>query len=154
MQSAWHKWTFGTSSTDKILNIDFIENTLYIVNERSDGVYLESLDISPAVVDASATYLTYLDRKIQDDTTGTSSSYNAGTNITTFTIPYTKTNTLKCVGRVGGSNTAGQALTIASQSGTSLTITSSDTGDQTSKLIYGLENNMNFHLYSHNNLCK
>jgi len=132
LQSAWHKWTFGTSSTDKILNIDFIENTLYIVNERSDGVYLESLDISPAVVDASANYLTYLDRKFQDDTTGVSSSFNAGTNITTFTIPYTKTNTLKCVGRVGGSNTAGQAITIASQSGTSITIT----GDQTSKNLW------------------
>ena len=72
LQSAWHKWTFGAANTDKILNIDFIENTLYIVNERSDGVYLEKLDISPAVVDASATYLTYLDRKIQDDTTGVS----------------------------------------------------------------------------------
>ena len=132
LQSAWHKWNFGLANTDKILNIDFIENTLYIVNERSDGVYLESLDISPAVVDASANYLTYLDRKFQDDTTGASSSYNAGTNITTFTIPYTKTNTMKCVGRVGGSNTAGQALTIASQSGTSITIA----GDQTSKNLW------------------
>ena len=132
LQSAWHKWTFGTSSTDKILNIDFIENTLYIVNERSDGVYLESIDISPAVVDASATYLTYLDRKIQDDTTGVSSSYNSGTDQTTFTIPYTKTNTMKCVGRVGGSNTAGQELTIASQTGTSIIIS----GDQTSKNLW------------------
>ena len=117
---------------DKILNIDFIENTLYIVNERSDGVYLETLDISPAVVDASATYLTYLDRKIQDDTTGVSSAYNAGTNQTTFTIPYTKYNTMKCVGRVGGSNTAGQAITIVSQSGTSIVIA----GDQTSANLW------------------
>ena len=132
LQSAWHKWTFGTSSTDKILNIDFIENTLYIVNERSDGVYLESLDISPAVVDASATYLTYLDRKIQDDTTGVSSAYNAGTNQTTFTIPYTKYNTMKCVGRVGGSNTAGQAITIVSQSGTSIVLS----GNQTSANLW------------------
>ena len=61
LQSAWHKWTFGTSSTDKILNIDFIENTLYIVNQRGTDVFLESIDISPAVVDASASFLTYLD---------------------------------------------------------------------------------------------
>ena len=132
LQSAWHKWTFGTSSTDKILNIDFIENTLYIVTQRGTDVFLESLDISPAVVDASSNYLTYLDRKFQDDSTGVSSSFNAGTNVTTFTIPYAKTNTLKCVGRVGGTNTAGQALTIASQSGTSLTIT----GDQTAKNLW------------------
>ena len=122
LQSAWHKWTFGTSSTDKILNIDFIENTLYIVNQRGTDVFLESLDISPAVVDASATYLTYLDRKIQDDSTGVSSAYNAGTNQTTFTIPYTKTNNMKIVGRVGGSNTAGQEISIVSQSGTSIVV--------------------------------
>ncbi len=122
LQSAWHKWTFGTSSTDKILNIDFIENTLYIVNERSDGVYLESIDISPAVVDASATYLTYLDRKIQDDTTGVTVAYSSGTGLTTITLPYTIKNTMKVVGRVGGSNTAGQAITTTSQSGTDITI--------------------------------
>ena len=122
LQSAWHKWDFGTSSTDKILNIDFIENTLYIVNQRGTNVFLESLDISPAVVDAGATYLTYLDRKFKDDDTGVSSSFNAGTNRTTFTIPYTKTNTMKVVGRVGGSNTAGQEISTVSQSGTSIVV--------------------------------
>ena len=132
LQSAWHKWTFGTSSTDKILNIDFIENTLYIVNQRGTDVFLESLDISPAVVDASATYLTYLDRKIQDDSTGVSSAYNAGTNKTTFTIPYTITNTMKVVGRVGGSNTAGQEIAIVSQTGTSIIVS----GDLTSSNLW------------------
>ena len=99
---------------------------------KGESHFLESLDISPAVVDASSNYLTYLDRKIQDDTTGVSSSYNAGTNQTTFTIPYSKTNTMKCVGRVGGSNTAGQAITIASQSGTSIVIA----GDMTSSNLW------------------
>ena len=132
LQSAWHKWDFGTSSTDKILNIDFIENTLYIINQRGTDVFLESLDISPAVVDTSANYLTYLDRKIQDDSTGVSSSYNAGTNQTTFTIPYTKTNTMKIVGRVGGSNTAGQEIAIVSQSGTSIVVA----GDLTSANLW------------------
>jgi hypothetical protein len=132
LQSAWHKWDYGTASTDKILNIDFIENTLYIVNQRGTDVFLESLDISPAVVDASASYLTYLDRKIQDDSTGVSSSYNAGTNQTTFTIPYTKTNNMKVVGRVGGSNTAGQEIAIVSQSGTSIVVA----GDLTSANLW------------------
>ena len=132
LQSAWHKWTFGTSSTDKILNIDFIENTLYIINERNSEVFLESIDISPAVVDTGATYLTYLDRKFQDDSTGVSSSYNAGTNQTTFTIPYSKTNTMKVVGRVGGSNTAGQEIATVSQSGTSIVVS----GDHTSSNLW------------------
>lgn len=122
LQSAWHKWTFGTSSTDKILNIDFIENTLYIVNQRSDGVYLETMDISPAVTDASADYLTHLDRKISNSTSGVSESYNSGTNQTTITIPYTKTNTLSLVGASTGSNQAGQEISIVSQTGTSIVV--------------------------------
>jgi len=128
LQSAWHKWTFGTSSTDKILNIDFIENTLFIVNQRSDGVYLETMDISPAVTDASASYLTHLDRKITNSTTGVSESYNSGTNQTTITIPYTKTNTLSLVGASTGSNQAGQEISIVSQTGTSVVVS----GDITS----------------------
>jgi len=128
LQSAWHKWTFGTSSTDKILNIDFIENTLYIVNQRSDGVYLETMDISPAVTDASASYLTHLDRKISNSTTGVSESYDASTNQTTVTIPYTKTNTLSLVGASTGSNQAGQEISIISQTGTSVVVS----GDITS----------------------
>jgi len=132
LQSAWHKWTFGAANTDKVLNVDFIENTLYIVNERNNEVFLESIDVSPAVVDASASYLTYLDRKIQDDSTGVSSSYNAGTNQTTFTIPYAKTNTMKVVGRVGGSNTAGQEIATVSQSGTSIVVS----GDHTSSNLW------------------
>ena len=132
LQSAWHKWTFGTSSTDKILNIDFIENTLYIINERNNEVFLESIDVSPAVVDTGATYLTYLDRKIHDGSTGVSSSYNAGTNQTTFTIPYAKTNTMKVVGKVGGSNTAGQEIATVSQSGTSIVVS----GDHTSSDLW------------------
>jgi len=128
LQSAWHKWTFGTSSTDKILNIDFIENTLYIVNQRSDGVYLETMDISPAVTDASASYLTHLDRKISNSTTGVSESYDASTNQTTVTIPYTKTNTLSLVGASTGSNQAGQEISIVSQTGTSVVVS----GDITS----------------------
>ena len=132
LQSAWHKWTFGTSSTDKILNIDFIENTLYIINQRSDGVYLETMDISPAYVDTGASYLTHLDRKVSNSTTGVSSSFDSGTNRTTVTIPYAITNTMKIVGRSGGSNTAGQSLATVSQSGTSIVVS----GDITSNSFF------------------
>tara|TARA_B100000287_G_scaffold435327_1_gene503094 strand:+ start:3795 stop:6170 length:2376 start_codon:yes stop_codon:yes gene_type:complete len=132
LQSAWHKWTFGASATETILGMDFIENLLYLVIQRSDGVYLESLDISPAVVDTSASYLTHLDRKISNSTSGVSESYNSGTNQTTITIPYTKTNTLSLVGASTGSNTAGQEIAIVSQSGTSVVVS----GDITSYDYY------------------
>ena len=113
LQSAWSKWTFGTSTTDNILNVDFIENELFIVNERSDGVYLEKIDISPALTDTGETYLTHLDRKL--DNSEVTESYDAGTNQTTITLPYQIKNTMKVVGRSGASNKAGQAIATVSQ---------------------------------------
>jgi len=113
LQSAWSKYTFGTASTDSILNIDFIENELFIINERSDGVYLEKMNVSPALTDTGETYLTHLDRKL--DNTEITESYNAGTNQTTITLPYQIKNTMKVVGRSGASNKAGQEIATVSQ---------------------------------------
>jgi len=113
LQSAWSKWTFGTASTDNILNIDFIENELFIINQRSDGVYLEKLDISPALTDTGETYLTHLDRKLNN--TQITENYNSGTNQTTITLPYQIKNTMKVVGKSGASNKAGQEIATVSQ---------------------------------------
>ena len=113
LQSAWSKWTYGTSSSDTILNIDFIENTLFLVNERDDGVYLESIDVSPAFTDTGESYLTHLDRKL--DNTEVTESYDAGTNRTTITLPYQIKNTMKVVGKSGASNKAGQEIATVSQ---------------------------------------
>ena len=120
LQSAWHKWTYGSTTSDKILNVDFIENTLFIVNERSDGVYLETIDVSPALTDTGETYLTHLDRKLNN--TQITESYNAGTNQTTITLPYAINNTMKVVGRSGSTNKAGQEIATVSQSGTSIVV--------------------------------
>ncbi len=122
LQSAWHKWTFGTTSNVTILNVDFIGTTLYLLIERSDGVYIETIDVAPAIVDTSASYLTHLDRKITNATTGVSESYNAGTDQTTITIPYTIDNTMKLVGASTASNTAGRAITLVSATGTSIVV--------------------------------
>ena len=121
LQSAWHKWDYGTLSSDKILNIDFIENKLIIVNERSDGVYLEEVDVSPALVDTGATYLTHLDRKLTEAEC-TSVVYSSSTNTTTITLPYSITNPMKVVGRVGGSNKAGREILTNTQTGTTITV--------------------------------
>ena len=122
LQSAWHKWTFGTTSNVTILNVDFIGTTLYLLIERSDGVYIETIDVAPAIVDTSASYLTHLDRKITNATTGVSESYNAGTDQTTITIPYTVDNTIKLVGASTASNTAGRDITLVSATGTSIVV--------------------------------
>ena len=126
LQSAWHNWTIGNASTTTILNTDFIGTNLYLVINRSDGLYLEYIDCAPASVDIDATYLTHLDRKI--DNTQVTESYNAGTNLTTITLPYAIDSTMKLVGKSGALNKAGRDIAIVSQSGNTITIS----GDITS----------------------
>ena len=122
LQSAWHKWTIGTSANTNILNVDFIENTLYLVVQRGTDVFLETLDISPNLTDTGATYLTHLDRKIQENSTGVSRSYNAGTDQTTITLPYAIKNTMSVVTRSGGANISGREIAIVSQTVNGTTI--------------------------------
>jgi len=128
LQSAWHKWVIGTSDEETILNADFIENIIYLVIERDDGVYLESIDISPALTDDDATYLTHLDRKLKD--TDITEVYDAGTNQTTITLPYQIKHTMRVVGRTGASNKAGQQIATVSQTvdGTDIVVSGDITG--------------------------
>ena len=121
LQSAWHKWKIGNSANTEVLNVDFIGTTLFLVVQRSDGVYIETIDCSPAVVDTGSTYLTHLDRKL--DNTQVTESYSSGTNLTTITLPYAIDSTMKLVGKSGASNKAGRDITIASQSGSTITVT-------------------------------
>jgi len=126
LQSAWHRWKIGADADTSILNVDFIGTTLYCVIERSDGVYIETVDCAPASTDTGETYLTHLDRKL--DNSEITESYDAGTNLTTITLPYTIDATMKLVGKSGASNKAGRDITLASQTGTTLTVSGDITG--------------------------
>lgn len=126
LQSAWHRWTIGDEDDTKVLNADFIGTDLFLVLDRSDGLYLEKVDCSPAAVDDDATYLTHLDRKL--DNTEVTESYDAGTGLTTITLPYTIDATMKVVGKPGGTNKAGRDISTASQTGTTITVSGDITG--------------------------
>ena len=134
LQSAWHKWTIGTTSNTKILNADFIDTYLYLVIERSDGLYLFKMNVAPAAIDEGASYMSHLDAKLNEATTGVSVSYSSGTGNTTITIPYTVDNTMQVVTRyVSGSGTiAGEILTTSSQTGTSIVLS----GDYSSTKMF------------------
>jgi len=118
LQSAWHKFDFGLSANTKILNCDFIETDLFLLVQRTDGVHIVKIQLAPAVVDTDATYLTHLDMKVNEASTGVSKTYNSGTNQTTITLPYKIYNTMQVVTRnVTGSGTiAGQIIPTVSQS--------------------------------------
>lgn len=63
LQSSWSKWFFGSDST--ILNADFIGSELFLVINRSDGVYFEKIAVSLGDIGAGEPYLVHLDRKVQ-----------------------------------------------------------------------------------------
>ena len=134
LQAAWHKFTFGAVANTTILNCDFIDTDLYLLLQRTDGVHIVKMQLSPAVVDQDAAYLSHLDLKVNESSTGVSSSYNSGTNQTTITIPYKIYNDMQVVTRnvTGSSTIAGQIITLvsATSGGTALVVTGDKTGEK------------------------
>ncbi len=110
VQSAIFRWNFddNTASETKVLSADFIESTLYMVIQRNDEVFLEKIDLLPNRVDDYVSYVTLLDRRITDDDL-TSAVYDAGTNLTTLTLPYTITSTEMLVVTRGIADNTGMA---------------------------------------------
>lgn len=131
LQSSWHKWTVGNTTDTKILNVDFIETTLYLLVERSDGVYIQSMETAPSPTDTGSTYLTHLDNKITESTSGVSTSYSSGTGQTTITIPYVIDNPVEVVTRFVSGNATIPAVIISTVSqtngGTSIVVNGNHT---------------------------
>lgn len=112
-QSSWSVWKFD--STDVILNGDVINNNLYLVIQRSDGIYLEVMNFQAGLTDSDMGILVHLDRKKK--ITG---SYNATTGLTTWTLPYADSNIEAVLG--GGFGTRkGVVLTVNRPSATTVT---------------------------------
>lgn len=80
LQSSWGKYVF-TGGT--ILGAGFFGGNVSLVIMREGNIYLERFPIQIYSNDSGLTYLSRLDRKCT--VTGV---YNAGTGITTFTLPY------------------------------------------------------------------
>lgn len=61
LQSSWSRWVFP--ETDQILHAEFLESELFLVINRPDGLYLESMNVAPGEVLGSEPYVVHLDRK-------------------------------------------------------------------------------------------
>ncbi len=84
VQSSWSRWTLpGTT----ILDGAFINSVLFLVVSRDDGVYLEKLQMQPSAKDVGIDFLVHLDRRVHTDDLA-APSYDAGTNLTTYTLPW------------------------------------------------------------------
>jgi len=84
--SSWGKWEFNSTAT--VRHFTFIENVLYLLIEYPDGMYLEKVNVATGLVDTGQTFITHLDRRV-DQTKVTSMSYDPYGNFTVFTLPYT-----------------------------------------------------------------
>jgi hypothetical protein len=83
VQSSWSRWAMADG--DVILNAEFIENTLWLVVKRADGVFLERLNIETGVSDDGLPMVIHLDRRItQAQAVGR--TFNG--SHTTFSLPY------------------------------------------------------------------
>lgn len=133
VQSSWSKWVFAPG--DKVLNADFIESTLWLVIQRSDGLYLEKMELQYGQVDLGLPYAVLLDRRV--DETKLTRTYNAGTGRTTIVLPYPSTAALQVVayGAGAGRYKPGQIVNHETVSPTAIEVA----GDVTSgHLIVGL----------------
>lgn len=134
LQSAWTKWNMQDGS---VLDASFIESTLYLVIQYADGYYLESVRVEDGYEDESINgkHMVYhLDRRITEADCS-SVTYDAGTALTTFTLPYevdlTKTYTVVTRSAVGqDAGVIAQGITLAST--TTITVK----GDWSSKSVY------------------
>ena len=80
-QSAWGRFVFDAGST--VLGMSFVNTDLVISFLRSDGIYTERIRFDSGRVDTGATYLTLLDRRV-DQSQVTKDATN-----TVLELPYT-----------------------------------------------------------------
>jgi len=84
LQSSWSRFVFADD--DAILGIEFIDTSLYMVVKRTDGFFLDKLEMASGLTDTGSTYRTLLDKRC--DQSVAIPAYNATTDETTITLPY------------------------------------------------------------------
>jgi hypothetical protein len=113
-QSAWSKWLFEEC---EILYTEIIGDVLYLVINRVDGVFLETMRLSPTLTDIVGTsrdFLVHLDHKVYNPYR----IYDAFEDVTIFTYPYHYT---------GGSDVDG--INVIDKDGNNLTVVGITTFD-------------------------
>jgi hypothetical protein len=123
LQSSWSQWVFKTG--DEVLSISYIDGSLYIVIQRSTGVFLERVRLDATYTDPGLAFAVRLDRKVS--VTGV---YDDEEDYTTWTIPYDITG-LTIIGAYGEDFTGRQgfqlpALSVVDASAGTVRITGRD----------------------------
>lgn len=125
-QSSWSYWHF--SGADEILQVLCVRETLFVLVRYGNEIFLEKMPVQDRSPEppANAPYPLLLDRRISTTTETPAAmrvaagTYNATTNLTTWTLPFTATGTVQAWS--GFSTTGNGGVLLGSiTSGTSIT---------------------------------
>lgn len=116
LQSSWSYWETGAD--DVILGAGWMGTSkLALIIQRADGVYLETMVLNGDTSEAAISWLVHLDRR-----TSLTGSYNAGTDVTTWTLPYSDDSTeFRVVLGSAFTGQAGRIITPSRPTATTLT---------------------------------
>jgi hypothetical protein len=104
MVSSWSEWQLD--SGDSILDMTILENELFFVISRADGVHIEKVKLQYPI-DTGLDFCVRVDRKVS--LTGT---YDAPTDTTTWTLPYAYSGAMKAIKSGSWSSRKGTDITI------------------------------------------
>ncbi len=119
IQSAWFKFTFDNLS---ILDVEFIDQSLYMIVKRGSKTFLERVDIQTGLVDEGADYTTLLDRRVK--ITGNGADTPAAGE--TITLPYD----IVAGDTVQVCDSTGEVRTIESQTSNTVTLSEEFTASE------------------------
>ncbi len=115
-QAAWSRFTIDNS---EIIDVHFLQQSLFIVLQRGSKTYLERMDIQTGLVDDGVMYVTHLDRRVLVE----GSDVDVASN--TLTLPYNieSGDTMQVVSAYSSVGGEGELMSISTATPGSDTIT-------------------------------
>jgi hypothetical protein len=123
LQSCWSRWNFYTG--ESVMGVSLVESSCYILIKRSDGLYLERIDLQ--TIDETVGYQVHLDRLCT--LTG---AYSAENNWTTWTLPYPQATGIYVIKGPAFTKSVGDEITVTRPTSTTVRAT----GDYSAGICY------------------
>ena len=122
LQSCWSTWELPTD--DVVLSVDFMDSIAYVIVNRVDGLYMDTVNLEEGYTDENSDTVIHLDRRCTEDDCS-SVTYTDG--YTTFTLPYyhrdnTDGTLVICTRNTENGETEGTVYTVVRDSPTTAKI--------------------------------
>ena len=120
VQASWSKWTFEGGT---VLGATWSKSELFVVIQRTQGLYLEKVIVEPNRRDQYSQFIVSLDRRI-DQSKFVSLTYSSANDETTIVLPYhvMQPSRLRVIAKATLSTEAGYVYNVTSASSGSATI--------------------------------